>query len=138
MSDTHTTPSPERLRTAPAERFAGESHRFDLQQALHDLRAEAHPARDGHRQVTIFHHTPITHVLFAFDAGGTLGRHSTGGLVTIHVLEGRVVVQADGVPHQLGAGQLLILRPDVPHDVRAEERSAMLLTVHLLPDASSP
>jgi len=134
MTDTHTTPSPDRLRTAPAERFAGETHRFNLQQALRDLRAEPHPARDGHRQVTIFHHTPITHVLFAFDEGGTLGQHSTSGLVTIHVLEGRVIVQAEGVPHDLSAGQLLILRPNVPHDVRAEECSAMLLTVHLLSD----
>ncbi len=135
MPDTHTTPSPERLRTSPAERFAGEAHRFDLQQALQALRAESHPARDGHRQVTLFHHTPITHVLFAFDAGGTLAKHATSGLVTIHILEGRVTVQADGAPHLLSAGQLLILRPDVPHDVRAEERAAMLLTVHLLPDA---
>jgi len=134
MTDTHTTPSPDRLRTAPAERFAGETHRFNLQQALRDLRAEPHPARDGHRQVTIFHHTPITHVLFAFDEGGTLGQHSTSGLVTIHVLEGRVIVQAEGVPHDLSAGQLLILRPNVPHDVRAEECSAMLLNVHLLSD----
>ncbi len=134
MPDTHTTPSPERLRTAPSARFAGEAHRFDLHRALQDLRAETHPARDGHRQVTIFQHTPVTYVLFAFDAGGTLGKHSTGGLVTIHVLEGRVIVQAEGVPHDLSVGQLLILRPDVPHDVRAEERSAMLLTVHMLPD----
>jgi quercetin dioxygenase-like cupin family protein len=136
MTDTDITPSPERMRTAPAERFAGEAHSFDLSRALRDLRAEPHPARDGHRQVTIFHHTPVTHVLFAFDAGGTLGRHSTGGLVTIHALEGRLLVHADGVPHQLAAGELLILRPDVPHDVRAEEPSAMLLTVHLLPDAT--
>jgi quercetin dioxygenase-like cupin family protein len=136
MPDTHTTPSPERLRTAPAERFAGETHRFDLQQALHDLRAESHPARDGHRQVTLFHHSPITHVLFAFDEGGALGKHSTSGLVTIHVLEGRVVVHADDVPHELSAGQLVLLRPDVPHDVRAHTRSAMLLTVHLLPETA--
>lgn len=135
MPDTHDAPTPERLRTAPAERFAGETLGFDLQQALRDLRAESHPARDGHRQMTIFHQSPVTYVLFAFDKGGMLGRHSASGLVTIHVLEGRVVVHADDVPHDLSAGQMVILRPDVPHDVRAEEPSAMLLTVHLLPDA---
>lgn len=134
MTDTNATPSPDRLRTAPAERFAADTLSFNLRQSLRGLRAEPHPARDGHRQVTIFHKTPVTHVLFAFDAGGALGRHSTSGLVTIHALEGRLLVHADGVPHELPAGQLLVLRPDVPHDVRAEEASAMLLTVHLLPD----
>jgi hypothetical protein len=29
------------------------------------------------------------------------------------------------------AGDVLVLDPDVPHDVRASEQSAMLLTVHL-------
>jgi len=121
----------ERLRPAPIERFAGQSHVFDLNRVLGELRAEAHAAESGHRQVTIFHRVPVAKVLFAFDAGGALPKHSTHGLVTIHVLEGRFMVQADGNDHELHAGQILILNPDVPHDVRASEASAMLLTVHM-------
>ncbi len=131
MPETTAASQPDRLRTAPSERFAGLAHAFDLQTALRDLRAEDHPARDGHRQVTIFHQLPVTHVLFAFESGGALSKHTTNGLVTIHSLEGRLRVQADNQEYDLPAGQMLILKPGVPHDVRAEEVSAMLLTVVL-------
>ncbi len=120
-----------RLRQAPVERFAGQSHFFDLNRALGELRAEGFAAESGHRQKTIFHRVPVAKVLFAFDAGGVLLKHSAHGLVTIHVLEGCLMVQADGHDHELGAGQILILNPDVPHDVRASQASAMLLTVHM-------
>ena len=121
----------DRLRTAPTERFAGPKHLFSLSDALAALRAEDHPARSGHRQVTLLQRGPVTQVLFSFDPGGHLQEHSASGLVTIHALEGRVRVEAEGVDHELTAGSVLILDPDVPHDVRASERSAMLLTVHL-------
>lgn len=127
--------SDERLRTPPVERFAGSTHLFSLAEALVELRAESHPARDGHRQITLFHRAPVTQVLFSFDEGGCIERHSAAGLVTIHVLEGRLSVEAEG-DHDLSAGDVLVLDPEVPHDVRAREPSAMLLTVHLAKDAS--
>lgn len=122
---------PERLRAAPAERFAGLSHEVDLRAALESLRAEPHPAPHGRRQITVFHRSPVTTALFSFDAGGVLANHRTRGLVTIHVLEGQFLVNADGRAYDLRAGQMLVLNPDVPHDLRATVTSAMLLTVHL-------
>ncbi len=123
--------SNDRLRTPPAERFAGETHVFSLGDALAKLRAEDHPARDGHRQIALLQRGPVTQVLFAFAAGGHLDRHSAPGLVTIHCIEGTLRVAADGVDHELRAKDLIVLDPDVPHDVRAQEPAAMLLTVHL-------
>lgn len=121
----------ERLRTPPSERFEGPSHMFSLQGALDELRAEDHPARAGHRQVTLFHRGEITHVLFAFEPGGRLEKHTAQGAVTLHVLEGHLSVQADGTEYELPEGSLLVLDSDVPHDVWASVSSAMLLTVHL-------
>lgn len=123
--------STDRLRTPPVERFAGERHVFSLSAALAELRAEDHPARNGHRQITLFHRGPVTQVLFSFEPGGHLDEHSAHGLVSIHVLEGLVHIEADGVEHALGEGEILVLDPDVPHDVRAPKAAAMLLTVHL-------
>lgn len=120
-----------RLRPPPSERFAGSSHLFSLADALGALRAEDHPPRDGHRQITLLQRPPVTQVLFSFEEGGHLDRHSAHGLVTIHVLEGRLSVAADGSDHALVAGDVLVLDPDVPHDVRARGRAAMLLTVHM-------
>jgi quercetin dioxygenase-like cupin family protein len=127
----------ERLRQAPTERFAGTTHAFDLATILEQLRSEAHPSKDGHRQMTILHQPPVGHVLFAFEAGGHLNRHVTRGAVTIHVLEGHLSVEAEGHDHELEAGHLLALGPGVPHDVRAPVRAAMLLTVHMIEPAPS-
>jgi quercetin dioxygenase-like cupin family protein len=120
----------ERLRTPPVERFAGDSHAFDLHAELAALRSEPHKSQDGHRQITILQQAPVAHVLFSFNPGGKLDEHSTNGFVAIHVLEGRLMVHADGQDNALKAGHVLYLRPNVPHDVRAIEESAMLLTVH--------
>ena len=124
-------PEAARLRTAPAERFAGSQHVFSLDRVLTDLRSEAHPARGGHRQITLLQRGSVTQVLFSFEPGGRLREHSAAGLVTIHVLEGRLDVTAEGVVNPLAAGDVLILDPSVPHDVEAATESAMLLTVHL-------
>ena len=121
----------DRLRSAPAERFAGEIHFFDLNEALQKLRAEAHAAESGHRQMTIFHRAPVAKVLFAFESGGELADHAANGLVTIHALEGHLTVQAAEQTHQLQAGMIVMLSPNVRHSVRAAQVSAMLLTVHM-------
>jgi quercetin dioxygenase-like cupin family protein len=134
VSDGANEGTADRLRPPPAERFAGTKHLFSLGDVLAELRAEDHPAHDGHRQMTLFRRGPVTKVLFSFDQGGHLDEHSAPGLVTIHVLEGRLNVLAAGREHELGEGAVLILDPDVLHDVRAAERSAMLLTVHLQKD----
>ena len=118
-----------RLRRSPVERFAGKAHAFDLAGMLAKLRAEEHPSQNGHRQITILHRAPAAYVLFAFEQGGKLDRHQAQGEVTIHVLEGRLLVAADGRDHDLRAGHVLLLGAGVPHDVRASEASAMLLTV---------
>lgn len=120
-----------RLRPHPADRFAGASHAFDLLDSLAKLRAETHAGESGHRQVTIFHRAPVTQVLFSFDAGGELADHAANGLVTIHAIEGRLTVEAEGETYSLSANQLVVLSPGVRHSVKADEPSAMLLTVHL-------
>lgn len=131
MTEQPTSQGDERLRRHPTERFAGPSRVLSLPEVLRGLRSEDHPARDGHRQVTVFRRGNATLVLFAFEAGGALRKHTAQGLVTLHVLEGRLGVDADGIEHELVAGSMLVLDPGVLHDVRARERSAMLLTVHL-------
>lgn len=119
------------LRLHAVERFAGDSHVFDLGGALSQLRAESRPVPGGHRQVTLFHRAAVSQVLFAFEPRGELADHAANGLVTIHILDGCLVVQAAAETHRLQAGMMMILSPNVRHSVHAEEPSAMLLTVCL-------
>lgn len=122
-----------RLRKPPAERFAGPAHVWSLSDVLEQIRAEDHPARDGHRQMTLIRSGSVTKLLFSFERDGHLDEHVTRGLVTIHVLEGRLNVGAAGETYGLKRGDILVLEPGLPHDVRAPEAAAMLLTVNLEP-----
>lgn len=129
MSDT--PPVEPRLREHPRSRFEGDVHSFNLKTAVQKLRSEPHPAPRGHRQIAIYHYGALTKVLFAFDQGSVLEEHSANGIVSIHVLRGHLAVGAEGETHNLKDDEVLIMAPNVPHDVRAVEESEMLLSVYL-------
>lgn len=121
--------SKDRLRPPPAERLAGPEHRIDLASALDALRREPHERTGSHKQITVFHKGPLRIVLFAFDSGGGLPSHRAPGSVVIHTLRGRIRVKTFNESYELATGQLLLLDPEVIHDVTAQEQSDMLLTV---------
>ncbi len=123
----------ESRRRPPAERFVGDEHRFDLHHVAAELRREGRAARDGHRQITLFHETGLTIVLFDFEVGGRLSDHAAAGNVTIQAVTGLLEITTPDSCRELPAGSILVLAPGVHHDVRALEASQMLLTVHLLP-----
>jgi len=125
----HVTSPKDRLRQPPAERFAGPEHRIDLGAALEELRREPHHATDKHRQITVFHKGPLRLVLFALEPGGGLPAHRAPGSVVIHTLRGRIHVKTLNENYELATGQILMLDPEVVHDVTAQEQSDMLLTV---------
>lgn len=120
-----------RLREHPVIRFDEDVHQLDLKELSNQLEAEPHDATHGHRQMAVYHYGSVTMVLFSFAAGGELKEHKASGVVTIHVLEGQLDVGAEGISHKLSAGQILVLAPNVIHDVNAQLASRMLLTVHL-------
>jgi quercetin dioxygenase-like cupin family protein len=120
-----------RLRTHPNERFAGTEHALDLTSAFAELEAEAHNSRDGHRQITVFHRENATLVAFAFEEGGQMREHSAKGLVVIQVFSGQIEVQTAAQSHNLTAGQLVIMQPNIKHSVLSTGPSRMLLTVYL-------
>ncbi|HEX5635038.1 MAG TPA: AraC family ligand binding domain-containing protein [Gemmatimonadales bacterium] len=123
----------DRLRPAPQDRFAESAQLLDLVAATARLRAEAHPAIDGHRQVALGRHGDVTLVLFAFDGGGFHELHTVPGVVTLHTLRGHMKVRTEGDgEHDVPAGRLLTLAPNVPHSVHAVQPGEMLMTVHLM------
>jgi len=133
----------DRLREHPERRFDAEALRYDLKREAESLQAKSSTGGvAGHRQETLYkgsdiNHGPTTIALFEFDAGATLPPHQAAGVVSIHVLAGRIAVAAAGEDHELAADQMLILPPNVRHDVRAVETSRMLLTVCLEPTGST-
>lgn len=122
---------PERLRQHPDERFQSRQHQIDLGEVGAQLVAEPLTGNRSHRQETIYRHGPVTVALFLFDAGARMVEHAAEGVVTVHVLEGRLKMSVEMQTHDLGAGQMLLMAPGVKHDVYAEQPTRMLLTVCL-------
>jgi quercetin dioxygenase-like cupin family protein len=123
----------ERLRTPPAERFAGTEHRVRVDRLFAALRTERHPARDSHRQMTVLRRGPLRLLVFAFERGGRLRAHRAPGFVVIHPVRGALRVQTPATTHTLFAGESLVLDPGVPHDVEAREPADVLVTVIMHP-----
>lgn len=123
----------DRLRTHPATRFAETQRQFDLGEVAGKLKGEPQAGEGGHRQETLYRHGRMSVALFVFDRLTRLASHRTKGVVQIQVLKGHLRVTADGTPHDLHAGGLLVLAPGIEHDVVAQQESHMLLTVHLDP-----
>jgi len=133
----------ERPRTAPSERFAIDHLAFDLHAEAAALEAEPTPKQHGHRQKTLFKSSGRTVALFVLDAGASLAEHATGGIVTVQAIEGELDITAGGaatggVGYHVRAGMLLVMAPDVRHDVRATSRAVFLLQVSLAPKLPAP
>jgi quercetin dioxygenase-like cupin family protein len=111
--------------------MAGPERNLDLNAVLERLRHEPIPSRDGHRQETVLHRDALRLVLFAFDAGGRLESHRAPGVVTIHMLRGRMRVATATSTYELEPFQMVVLDPDVLHEVEALMESDMLLGITL-------
>lgn len=127
----HEDHAPPRLRPHPDERFHVPQLDFDLHQVAAALRAEAAKGNSGHRQETLYHRGGMTVALFLFAAHAQMRQHRAKGVVVIQVCRGHLRISAEGKVHELAAGRLLILAPNVEHDVVAQEETEMLLTVYL-------
>jgi quercetin dioxygenase-like cupin family protein len=120
-------------RRPPRERFVGTEHLFDLDAEGERLAAENGGMRDGHRQITLFRGGGVSIVLFDFERDGWLKDHAADRYVTIEVLSGELRMSTAEHEYLMPSRSLLVLRPGVRHDVRAEAPSRMLLTVRLDP-----
>lgn len=103
---------------------------FDvLSTGLADLE-ERHPGRAGGLTVGKVHDEPGLRVrTIALDAGALLDEHVAGVPVLIHVVSGRVQFDIGGASHDLAAGALVRADGAVPHAVRAQEPSRLVLTL---------
>jgi len=129
------TQAESRLRAEPKERFGSQENQINLLEAIRELRAEATETRHGHRQITLDQWGPVTLILFAFEKGGSLDDHKAAGRVTIHALEGELLVRTEGMEYKLVPNMMVVLAPNVRHSVLATQASAMLLSVCLISDA---
>lgn len=109
--------------------------RLDLAQEIAALRQLRDKQAQGHGSKTLAKYPDLRLVLMTFEPGAKLAEHQTKGRVSVHVLEGEIALVLEGQRVTLGAGCLLEIAPNIPHDVEALAPSAMLLTIAWPPAA---
>ena len=67
--------------------------------------------------------------LFAFDQYQGLSEHTAPFDALVHVLEGAAEITVSGAPHEVKAGEIILLPAAQPHAVKALTRFKMLLTM---------
>jgi len=66
--------------------------------------------------------------LFAFDKDESLTEHTSPFEAVVYMVDGEMEIRIGGNPHQVKAGEILVMPPDIPHGLKATIKSKMLLT----------
>ena len=85
--------------------------------------------KNGKNAKTLVKNADFRAVLIALKEGTRIPGHQNRGRISLQTLLGHVLVRAEGRTFDLPTGSLLVLNPDVRHDVEATKDSAFLLTI---------
>ncbi len=84
---------------------------------------------DGLARRTLLRTANIRVVLFGFAKGQELTEHTSPHCALIQILSGECEFSTAGKTHQLKAGDMLYMPPNLPHGVKATTQFSMLLTL---------
>lgn len=93
------------------------------------LAAETRFAPNGIVSRTLLRTPGSRTVLFGFAEGQELTEHTSTQHALIQILTGECEFSLAGKPHQLKAGDVLYMQPNLPHAVKATKQFSMLLTL---------
>ena len=79
--------------------------------------------------LTVFKTDGMRIVLLALHAGAELKTHTAPGIISVQVLEGRLMFRTAEQATELAQGQLLTLHAGIPHSVTAVTEAVFLLTL---------
>ena len=78
---------------------------------------------------TLAQNDHVSLTLFSFDKNEEISTHASGGDALVTCLDGVGRITIDGKPHEIKAGESIVMPAGHPHAVYAVERYKMLLTV---------
>ena len=101
---------------------------FDLVDEMRTVRAEL-DAGHARSARTLVKEGPLRLTLIGVRAGGGMHEHVAEGPITIHALQGTIVVHANNDVRTLAPGGLLALDGGVRHEVSSDDGGLFLLTL---------
>ena len=77
----------------------------------------------------IIHKPSGTMTVFAFDKDEGLSEHTAPFDAAVYILEGKARITIDGKPNDVGAGEMIIMPANKPHELKAIAPFKMLLVM---------
>lgn len=113
-----------------AHSLSGDGLTFRISQELQELRQDLARSSGQRTAKTLAKSGGLRVTMVCLEANSSLAPEASAGGATIQVLEGRLRMQVDGTPHELGSGEIMVLEQNLREPIQAAEPTAFLLTVY--------
>ena len=102
---------------------------IDLELFVEQIKTEKTWEDSDRNAITIFKTNGMRIVLIALHKNAELSRHTANGIISVQVLEGKMIFNTDQRSVELSKSQLLTLHQGIPHSIVAKEETVFLLTL---------
>jgi quercetin dioxygenase-like cupin family protein len=109
--------------------LAGPTLTFELDRQIAELRGDESYQRSGRLGRTLAKSGRLRLVLVALEDGVEIGTHHADSPMTIQPVEGAIRYSLGGEEYSLRTGEVLYFGPGFAQEIRATERTALLLTI---------
>ena len=103
--------------------------KIDLRSFTEQIRAEKVWKDSDRNAITVFKSDGMRIVLIALHKDAEMKKHTANGIISVQVIEGKILFTTEEQSVELGNGQMLALHEGVPHSVLAKEETIFLLTL---------
>src|SRR5687768_8927587 len=102
---------------------------MDLNKFMQQVKQEPSWADSDRNSITIFKSDSMRIVLMGLHEKAELKTHTANGIVSVQVLEGKILFVTEERTVTLEKGQMIALQQKLPHSVTAIQESFFLLTL---------
>ena len=102
---------------------------IDLRNFTKQIREEKAWKESDRNAITVFKTDGMRIVLLALHKDAEMIKHTADGIISIQVMEGKILFKTEEQSIELGSGQMLALHENIPHSVVAMEETIFLLTL---------
>jgi quercetin dioxygenase-like cupin family protein len=102
---------------------------IDVPKFIKQIKSEPAWEKKDHNAMTIYKTNGMRIVLIALHENAVLEKHTTNGVISVHVLDGEINFNTEDHSVSLIKDEIIALHRNVPHSVAAIKESVFLLTV---------
>ena len=107
---------------------------IDIPGYIKQIKSEPSWEKNDRNAMTVYKTEGMRIVLVALHKDAVLARHTTNGILSVQVLEGKINFITDVKSVELEKGQMVALHKDEPHSVTAIKESVFMLTLAAFSD----